>query len=209
MRSATLSFLAAVLSSTYLIANGQELNFREFCPPNEIHASSNVTDLTELTFGKTADGRVWLVEFYAGECWQHHYAAVGATLETPCKHWVFSAAQHAPAAAGETCASKPPLHKCAAALAPTAHLQLHWPTPPILPGALRALTAKPCLLLLSLLRAATALWACRLVQRVSCTAVPPRQQQQQLSGSIGSSTCSTTVAVEQSVHGSRAGSSDD
>jgi hypothetical protein len=37
------------------------------CPPVEIPASTNVTDLTELTFwGRIADGRVWMVEFYAG-----------------------------------------------------------------------------------------------------------------------------------------------
>lgn len=40
----------------------------DVCPPNEIPASANVTDLSGLTFwGQVSDGRVWFVEFYAGK----------------------------------------------------------------------------------------------------------------------------------------------
>lgn len=48
--------------------NGQQMRFMDVCPLNDIPASGNVTDLTELTFwGKVSDGRVWFVEFYAGK----------------------------------------------------------------------------------------------------------------------------------------------
>jgi hypothetical protein len=64
-----LPLLLLLLAAAASLSNCQEFNYREFCPPNEIEASSNVTDLTELTFwGRVADGRVWFVEFYAGEC---------------------------------------------------------------------------------------------------------------------------------------------
>lgn len=67
MRTDTGCLLAVLLVTVLSVGSCQELNFRELCPPNEIQASSNVTDLTELTFwGKIADGRVWFVEFYAG-----------------------------------------------------------------------------------------------------------------------------------------------
>lgn len=41
-------------------------------PAQEIPASPNVSTLNEYTFnGKIADGRVWFVEYYAGE-WSDH-----------------------------------------------------------------------------------------------------------------------------------------
>jgi hypothetical protein len=58
-----LLLLLAVACSTPALA----ITPTELCPPVTIAASSNVTDLTPLTFqGRIADGRVWFVEFYAG-----------------------------------------------------------------------------------------------------------------------------------------------
>lgn len=62
--------LCATLASLLSSCQGQQqhMQFMDLCPPHEIPASANVTDLTELTFwGRVADGRVWLVEFYAGD----------------------------------------------------------------------------------------------------------------------------------------------
>jgi hypothetical protein len=36
--------------------------------PGKIPANGNVTELNEYTFGQTADGRVWFIEFYADFC---------------------------------------------------------------------------------------------------------------------------------------------
>lgn len=63
-----IALLLVLLSTAQQHTFGQQIGMMDICPPNEIPASSNVTDLTELTFwGQVADGRVWFVEFYAGE----------------------------------------------------------------------------------------------------------------------------------------------
>lgn len=64
-----LPFLLLAAAASLSTCDCQQINFRDSCPPDEIHASSSVTDLTELTFwGRVTDGRVWFVEFYAGKC---------------------------------------------------------------------------------------------------------------------------------------------
>jgi len=62
------ALVLVLLSAAQQHTFGQGIGIMDRCPPNEIPASSNVTDLTELAFwGQVADGRVWFVEFYAGE----------------------------------------------------------------------------------------------------------------------------------------------
>jgi hypothetical protein len=88
----TLCALAVLLLAFSHSCHGQQMGFMDHCPPNDIPASGNVTDLTELTFwGKVSDGRVWFVEFYAGERVRVSFRcsvriAASCELQDSCQH---------------------------------------------------------------------------------------------------------------------------